>query len=134
MRDEDWLREQLKTAFKGFGAHVSWIESHETSAGFPDLDFMCKGQGTQIELKVTKKDGSIKIRAGQYAWFRDRARAGGSPYMWVFDNETHLHYAIRASEVATVERIEDVRDAVFVMSSHEPQLIIHQILQDLRHV
>lgn len=108
IRAEDWLRDQIRAAFKGRGAHLSWIESHETSAGFPDLDYMMKGVGTQIELKVTKANGAIKIRASQYSWFRDRVRAGGLPYLWVYDHAKELHWAVRGQYVNSISKATDL--------------------------
>ena len=61
--------------------HFSRVESHETSAGIPDVDYCINGTEGHVELKFGR-DRAPKIRATQVKWFRNRVRAGGKP--WLF--------------------------------------------------
>lgn len=61
---------------QGHSLHLSWIESHATSAGFPDIDYCCYGVCGELELKAGP---DIEVRATQVNWFRDRIAAGGHP-------------------------------------------------------
>ncbi len=84
MREED-LRAEVGNEFKSQHpkGHISWVETHATAAGFPDIDCCAEGQIAQIELKVVKKGGKIEIRPTQYRWMKDRVKAGGSPVMLI---------------------------------------------------
>ena len=86
------LRGVVRSAIQEYDrdAHQSWVESHVTSPGFPDLDVCSNGRVRQVELKVTKVGGEIVIRPTQYRWFKDRVRAGSNPLMWVAHEKWHI--------------------------------------------
>ncbi len=77
---EENLQRALIKAFKRRG-HFSEVESHETSAGIPDIDYCMNGIESHIELKFGNAIAP-RIRPSQVKWFRDRVRAGGHP--WLF--------------------------------------------------
>lgn len=60
--------------------HVSWIESHATSVGFPDIDYCCYGVEGHLELKAGP---DIDVLASQIIWMRERIAAGGHPLFLV---------------------------------------------------
>ena len=80
---ENELRGMIQKAVEKLDGHISWIESHATSAGFPDADICIDGAIIQAELKVEKSNGDIEIRPTQYRWFKDRVDAGGLPVLIV---------------------------------------------------
>lgn len=80
---ENDFRKLIQGAVEKEGGHLSWIESHMTSAGFPDADFCVNGVLVQAELKVKKANGDLEIRPTQYRWFKDRVAAGGRPVMLI---------------------------------------------------
>lgn len=81
MRSEDEFRRHVIKVAEDMGGHVSHIESHQTSAGVPDLNIRLFGEDIWLELKVVK-DGRIKMRPPQKKWHRDRNEAGGRSYVW----------------------------------------------------
>ena len=56
--------------------HLSWIESHSTSIGVPDLNYSYYGVEGWLELKCGP---DIDVRAAQVIWMEDRIAAGGFP-------------------------------------------------------
>jgi len=56
--------------------HLTWIESHATALGAPDLQTCCYGVEAWIELKAAP---DIEIRASQARWIREHMAAGGWP-------------------------------------------------------
>lgn len=108
---ENDLRQEVKRAFQNTGAHLSWIESHATASGFPDLEICHRGISQQIELKYAKEDGDIKIRKSQYLWFRQRVKAGGTPLLWVktFSGD---HFLVPGPLVYEPKPITNVADIV----------------------
>lgn len=65
---------------QGHSLHLSWIESHATAAGFPDVDYCCYGVCGELELKAGP---DLEVRATQVAWFEERIEAGGYPLFFV---------------------------------------------------
>ena len=55
---------------------VSWVESHYTSPGIPDLNYCCNGIEGWLELKAGP---DLEVRASQVIWMEDRVSAGGFP-------------------------------------------------------
>lgn len=83
---EDDFRRALIAAAEGLGWHVTHLESHQTSAGVPDLN-LCKGLVDMwLELKVEKPKG-ITLRPTQKKWHRDRARVRGVSWVVVLMND-----------------------------------------------
>jgi hypothetical protein len=107
---ENELRIEVGDAFKLLfpAGHVSWVESHLTSAGFPDADCCANGTIIQIELKIvkTKPKGGISIRSTQYRWFKDRAKAGGNPVMLIGDGG--CYYVLPASSISEPDALQHV--------------------------
>lgn len=130
---EDELRVDFGDGFSASrrGGHLSWVESHATSAGFPDVDCCHLGKIAQIELKVVKAKGKIEIRPTQYRWFKDRHKAGGEPVMLIgFDDGFYVLPATSVSKPDAlvnesqinerphffVKTIEHAIDAAFLMA------------------
>lgn len=84
---EDDLRAEVQKEIRSLQGHISWVESHMTSAGFPDSDICVNGTILQMELKVVKDHGKVKIRPTQFRWFKDRIKAGGSPVLLIGDDD-----------------------------------------------
>lgn len=108
MTEED-LRKIVGSEVARRKGHPSWIESHMTSAGFPDLDACIGGGIIQVELKIEKPSGKVVIRPTQYKWFRDRVAAGGNPVMLI--GRLGRFYAVHGSMVNSpcpIKHIDDV--------------------------
>ena len=82
MLKESSLRRRVKRLIKdakdtyNSDVHVSWVESHDTSIGIPDLNY-CSGR---VEGWLELKAGpDIEVRASQVRWMKDRIKAGGHP-------------------------------------------------------
>lgn len=88
MYSEDQFRRQFVALAVANGYHVTHIESHQTSAGVPDLNLFKSRRDDWVELKVVK-DGKIKMRPTQKKWHRDRAEAGGTSWVLVLDRGTN---------------------------------------------
>jgi len=56
--------------------HISWVESHDTAIGIPDLNYCYCGVDGWLELKCGPE---IEVRAAQKIWFEERIKAGGYP-------------------------------------------------------
>lgn len=84
-RLEDNFRDRMFIpAIKPF-FDVTRVESPLVSAGVPDLNVCGQGIHEWIELKAMQVgETKISIRPTQYAWFRDRIRAGGNPMLVVW--------------------------------------------------
>lgn len=107
---EDTLRKLIKASLKNSfpKAHASWVESHATSPGFPDLDACHDGMLMQAELKVVKEGGKLEIRPTQYRWFKDRLAAGGNPVMIIGDDD--LFYVIPGAAVVNPTHLRTMDD------------------------
>lgn len=85
-KKETLLRNKVKKLFKDIGAsaHVSWIESHATALGAPDLNYCVDGVEGWLELKASP---DVDIRASQVAWMKERINSGGYPLFFIsWDN------------------------------------------------
>lgn len=124
---EDKLREVVRAAFLiPKGVHQSWIETHATCPGFPDLEICYSGLSQHIELKVTDKEGAIKIRPTQYRWFKDQVRAGGKPLLWVMHSGMHYIFqgaAIHCPDILT--NIAQVSNRAYFVFSTADQAVQH---------
>lgn len=75
----------------GHKGHFSRVESHETSAGIPDVDYCIGSVESHIELKYGRAHPP-KIRPPQVKWFRDRVKAHGHPWMFTCMQENSGKY------------------------------------------
>jgi hypothetical protein len=66
----------------GHLGHFSRVESHETSAGIPDIDFCMDSIEGHIELKYGNDKNRPKIRPTQLKWFINRKKMGGRPIVF----------------------------------------------------
>lgn len=85
-KKETSFRTKVKKAFKemGAGVHVSWIESHATALGVPDLNYCLDGTEGWLELKASP---DIEIRASQVIWMKEHIKSGGHPlFFFRWDN------------------------------------------------
>ena len=87
MKAEDRFRQAVIRVAQSMGGHVTYIESHQTSAGVPDLHIFLNGTDVWLELKVVglKK---VRVRPTQRKWHRERREAGGNSWVWVLDPPT----------------------------------------------
>jgi hypothetical protein len=81
--------------------HVSHVESHETSAGIPDLNIWWMGQDLWLELKVIK-GGKVTMRPTQRKWHLDRAQHGGQSWVLVLDPENEDILVLPGDVAATL--------------------------------
>lgn len=56
--------------------HVSWVESHDTAIGIPDLNYCVRSVEGWLELKCGPE---IEVRAAQVRWMEERIASGGWP-------------------------------------------------------
>lgn len=83
MSEKDF-RKEVVDGLSGPNSHVSCVESHETSAGIPDIDYCIHGVEGHVELKYSKKGGKQpRLRPTQKKWMRERIKAGGIPFLFV---------------------------------------------------
>lgn len=83
-------------------AHVSYIESHQTSAGIPDLNVFVYGRDVWIELKVFSDNKSPKMRTTQKKWHIDRFFRGGLSWVMAYDLDQKLLVVIPGNTAATL--------------------------------
>lgn len=57
-------------------AHISYIESPLTAAGFPDMDICCLGESFKLEFKFSDNKTPPKMRPSQVKWFKKRIKTG----------------------------------------------------------
>lgn len=87
------------------GGHYSRIESHDTSAGFPDVHYTLNGSSGTIELKDAKHPGSkypfrwtSGLRRSQVTWIRSEIEAEGNVILalqcgdWVYLLKADAYY------------------------------------------
>lgn len=80
LKKETALREKLKRLRKEHKLEdisLSWIESHATAIGIPDLHYCYNGIEGWVELKAFP---DIDIRANQCVWMETNIKAGGKPF------------------------------------------------------
>lgn len=56
--------------------HLTWVESHDTALGAPDVQYAIDGVEGWLELKAGP---GIDVRASQVRWMEDHIEAGGCP-------------------------------------------------------
>ena len=82
-KNEDDLRHSLKRFVKTQAnnvLHVSWVESHATAIGIPDVSYCCRGTEGWIEMKAGP---GLEVRAAQVLWMEARILAGGHPLILI---------------------------------------------------
>ena len=84
-KKETALRNKLKKLFKsmsnaGSSVHLTWVESHATSLGVPDLNYCVDGVEGWLELKAGPH---IDIRASQVIWMKEHIASGGWPLFFI---------------------------------------------------
>ncbi|MBL4588289.1 hypothetical protein JKY79_03010 [Candidatus Babeliales bacterium] len=88
---EKTLRKYITKGLKPFG-HLSQIESHATSVGFPDTNFCFDGIEGNIELKYWSPKKGYVLRKNQIAWIRDRIKAKGRVFLLFLREQDGKHY------------------------------------------
>lgn len=79
----------------GHKGHFSCVESHLTSAGFPDIDYCINGVEGHLEVKYYGSKGLI-LRPTQCAWLRQRLKAGGRPLLlWADGQNPQTYYLVK---------------------------------------
>jgi hypothetical protein len=77
MKKENALRKLVKNLFADDeGVHLTWIESHATALGAPDIQYCCDSVEGWMELKAGP---DIDVKASQVTWMRKHIAAGGYP-------------------------------------------------------
>jgi hypothetical protein len=66
----------------GHLGHFSRVETHESSAGYPDVSYTIDGFNGHIELKFSKGKRPPTLKPSQSAWFRMRVKHGGRPLVF----------------------------------------------------
>lgn len=128
MNTENDFRQKVIDVAEGMGAHVSHIESHQTSAGIPDLCIFLMEEDLWIELKVIKKR-AVKLRPTQKRWHADRAQCGGMSWVLVLDPETDCILVVPGAVAAGLDsRAGSWRAVAGVSNVQElPQLLMKLI-------
>lgn len=80
MSEKDFWGEMRENV--GHLGHFSRVESPQTSAGIPDVDFCVDGVEGHIELKFGRDTKTPSIRPSQVKWFKSRVEAGGHPIIF----------------------------------------------------
>jgi hypothetical protein len=72
--------------------HANRVESHETSPGFPDVNYCISYNGAEgnLELKDGSKKVMPKMRNTQVRWHMFRYKAGGRSFIFskIMNNDT----------------------------------------------
>lgn len=116
MNSEDEFRRAVIAA-AGSKAHVSHIESHQSSAGIPDLNLYGLGQDLWLELKVVK-EGHVRMRPTQRKWHRDRAERGGPSWVAVLNPVDGHVLVVRGAVAAALATGVLEWEAVAVIRTH----------------
>jgi len=103
IHDERDLRRFTERQMDGL-AHLSHIESHETSAGIPDFNIFMDGRDVWIELKVMSDKKPPKMRPTQRRWHTDRWANGGMSWVVVYDLDEDVLRVIPGHTAAGLDR------------------------------
>jgi hypothetical protein len=99
--NEGHFRRWIMGYAEGMGYHVTWVESHEVSAGVPDLNICVGGIDLWIELKAMK-NGSVKMRPPQKSWHSERFARGGMSWVLVCDIENMQFLLVTGTMAASL--------------------------------
>ncbi len=124
---EAGTRRKVRAAFPP-EAHLTWVESHLTSQGVPDLNYQHGGVHEWLELKFAgKTDKEVTIRPAQYGWFRERLKAGGRPFLLV-EIEGGFFFLVNGVDVVeptALKLVVDVMNRACLMTTDMPCVIQH---------
>lgn len=77
MKKENALRKLFKDLlFNDDEVHLTWVESHATAIGAPDIQYCCGSVEGWLELKAGP---DLDVRASQVQWMKSHIAAGGYP-------------------------------------------------------
>ena len=86
-KKESVLRKKVKdfaawNISQGRPVHLTWVESHQTALGAPDVQYCCYEVEGWLELKAFPDP---EVRASQVMWMEEHIKAGGFP-LFMFQN------------------------------------------------
>lgn len=82
VRSESDLAKGIRKFSRG-SVHLSFVESHESARGIPDVSYTAAGKTGWMELKYGTIRRPPYLRISQMMWFQNNIRAGGSPVILV---------------------------------------------------
>lgn len=97
--NESTLRAKVIAMITAADGHASPIESHDVSAGIPDINYCIKGHEGHIELKVGKDSRPPALRPTQHRWAVLRNRAEGTFFYLFLNNSDGNVYLIDGCDV-----------------------------------
>ena len=130
INDESGLRKTVKKALKEVG-HLSWVESHATSAGIPDLNYCIQGYEGWVELK----SGNFEVKASQVIWMEERISNGGHPLFLIeMDDAFFFVCGSQASNLRKNNSVDNVASLAFfaLFGGLNPDVLI-SILKERGH-
>ena len=113
MKKESALRKTFKKLLsKDPDVHLTWVESHSTAIGAPDLQYCCNDVEGWLELK---SGPDIEVRATQARWMKDHIESGGRPLFFIeWGGVFHVVPGSRADDLRADPSHESVRKASVV--------------------
>lgn len=133
MNSEDDFRREVIDVATRLGGHVSHIESHQTSAGIPDLIIYLTDEDLWLELKVIK-DKKVHLRPTQKRWHADRAEAGGMSWVLVLDPLNEDILVVPGRVAATLDsRARSWRAAAGVSNVPELPKLLMKLVKRRKH-
>jgi len=133
MSGEAKMWNYLRPKLRPYG-HFERIESHETAIGTPDVNYCIEGYCNHLELKYTEKDSGCILRPSQSAWFRNRVRHKGQPWLLLQANirQTRSYVLIPGTNVPGLVHTKNVIEWLNAGAMvWEGQIIIEQLVKFL---
>lgn len=96
---ESVFRSKIIALISAAGGHACAIESHDTSAGVPDINYCINGHEGHIELKVGTDSKPPSLRPTQHRWAVLRKSAEGRSFFLFLNNSDGNMYLIDGSDV-----------------------------------
>ena len=112
--------------------HFERIESHATAIGTPDVSYCIGGYCSHLELKYTEKENKCVLRPSQSAWFRDRVKHKGQPWLLLHANirKKRGYVLIPGTNVPGLVHTKNVKNWLEAgVMIWEDQIIIDQLVQ-----
>ncbi len=111
MSGEKKMWDYLRPKLKPYG-HFERIESHETAIGTPDVDYCIGGYNNKLELKYSERDKGCILRPSQCAWFKQRVKAQGQPWLLLHSHirGKRAYSLIAGADVPPLVNTKDVVD------------------------